>query len=291
MPTPYLNHSDHGFSPAGRSHQLSARLPVTLTFTSPMQKEKSVLKKAMMSVSLTVVAAVSILIPCIAASPVKLNKVAPVADLVAEAEAKIKALETALATSDSYGAGAKRAIPDDAAVLAVLSQAIAEHEEKAAWKASAPDLREAAKALANSTSYDAAKKAFADAKAAHGGKAGSAKKDDDWAKLAKLGSVMNEVNKRNSSIRTGLRKADSDSEQLARSASVLAVLALVTHEDTHEVKKKEDTPKWKALAADMQASMSGVAASLKKKDTAAAKDAFSKAGKSCNDCHDQFRDN
>lgn len=250
------------------------------------------LKKVLMSVSLTLVAAVSILIPCFAASPVKLNKVAPVADLVAEAEGKIKSLEAALATKDSYEQGAKKSIPDDAGVLAVLAQAIAEHEDKPSWKASAPDLRDAAKSIAASKTYDEAKKGFAAVKDAHGGKAGSAKKDDDWAKIAKLESVMNEVNKRNGILRKDLRKsAPENPDQTARDASVLAVLALVAHEDTHPVKKKEDIPRYKALATDMQTNMTAVAASLKKKDGAAAKDAFSKAGKSCNDCHAEFRDN
>lgn len=265
--------------------------PPRLISVNPVfnSKERPV-KNAFLGVFLVAVAA-GVLVPCFAAAPAKLNKVAPVADLVAEAEAKIKSLEESLATNASYLEKQKKSIPEDAGVLAILSQAIAEHEDKAAWKASAPDLRDAAISVAESKTYDAAKKGLAAIKDAHGGKAGPAKKDHDWNKLAKLENVMAEVNKRNGLLRKDLRKsAPPNPDQSSRDASVLAVLALVAQEDTHPVKKKEDIPAYKKLAVDMQASMTEAAATLKKKDFTAASAAFKKANTSCNTCHADFRD-
>lgn len=247
------------------------------------------LKKVLLGVSLAVVAG-GILVPAFAAAPVKMSKVAPVADFVAEAEAKVKTLETALATNDSYLAGQKKSIPEDAGILAVLAQAIAEHEEKPTWKASAADLREGAKAIANSKTYDEAKKGLASVKDALGGKSAGASKDHEWGKLAKLGGVMAEVNKRNGALRKAVRSTTADTAQASRDASVVALLAVVTHEDTHEVKSPADLPKWKAFALDMQTNMSAMAGDFRKKDVAAAKESFTKAGKSCADCHAEIRD-
>lgn len=244
------------------------------------------LKFRLLSVSLVVVCGT--MLTCYAAAPVKVSTVAPAADLVAESTAKIDSLEKALASNDSYLQSKKNGIPMDAGVLAVLAQSIAESDESAAWKASAPAVRDAALKLAEAGSYEDAQKALASVKEAIGGKAGDAKVEYDWAKLCKLGKLMTEVNKRNGSIRKSLRKAGTE-EQASRDASVLAVLAIAAHQDTHEVKNKADIPQWQAYALDMQTSMTQVAKDMKAKDLAAAKTAFSKSAKSCSDCHAKFR--
>lgn len=246
------------------------------------------LKQVLTGVSLAALGA-GLLMPCYAASPVKIAKVAPVADLVTEAEAKIAALEASLADNDTYLKDKKTTIPTEAGVLAILAQAIAESEEKPSWKASAADLRDAAIEVADSKSFDDAKKGLAKIKDAAGGKAGGAKADHDWAKLAKLSTVMVEVNKRTGKLRRALRKTPDD--ESARDATVLAVLALAAHDDTHEVKKKDDIPKWQGYAKTMQAEMTAVAAAIKAKDATATKDSWTKAQKSCSECHEVFREN
>src|SRR5262249_54431729 len=59
------------------------------------EKEIAVLKKALLYISLGAIG-VSFLLPCYAAAPAKIAAVAPIADIVAEADAKIKALDEAL---------------------------------------------------------------------------------------------------------------------------------------------------------------------------------------------------
>ncbi len=247
------------------------------------------IKKSVGCVACAAVLAV-LLAPCFAAAPVKIEKVAPAADLVLEAEAKIQSLEAALESNDTYLQGKKTQIPTDAGVLAVLAQAIAESSEDSALKKSAPALRDAAISVAQSTSFDAAKAGLAAVKEAHGGKAGTAKLDHEWNKLARLGKVMTEVQKRTGKIRKNVRKAPTDANAASRDASVVAVLALAAHDDTHEVKDPAQVPKWKGFALEMQTSMSAVAAGFKANDAAATKSAFEKAGKSCSECHDAFRE-
>jgi hypothetical protein len=235
----------------------------------------------------------SLLLPCYAAAPAKIATVAPIGDLVAESDAKIKSLEELLASDKSYLEGKKTTIPTEAGVLAVLAQAIVESDETAAWKPAAADVRDGALAIRNAKSYDEAKTGLEAVKAAHGGKAGGAKPDHEWNKLCGLGSVMKEVNKRNGKLRRGSKlKAldDTQAEEFSRDASVLAVLALAAHDDTHEVKKKEEVPEWQKFSKDFQTQMTAASAAFKKKDVAAAAEAFKKGNTACNDCHAKFRE-
>jgi cytochrome c556 len=130
-------------------------------------------------------------------------------------------------------------------------------------------------------------------KAAAGGAAAGAKPEAEWNKLGKLGAVMKEVNARNGKLRRAVRKLPEKDEELAqtaRDASVLAVLALVTHEDTHEVKNDADKPLWQQQSKDFQKEMTAAAAAFKAKDLAGAKKSFDAANKACNECHKKFRD-
>jgi hypothetical protein len=247
-----------------------------------------VLKKFLFSVSLAA-PVLSMLLPCEAAAPLKIAAVAPAADLVAEADEKVKLLEEALSTDEKYQAAKGSALPMDAGVLAVLAQAIAESEEKGSWKASAADLRDGAVAIAQSKSYDDAKKGLEAVKAAHGGKAGSAKPEAEWNKLCRLGSLMKEINKRNGKLRRATRSLPADPAEAARDASVLAVLALAVHADTHEVKDASGIPEWQKLSKEFSSELTAASAALKKKDKDAASAAFKKGNAACTACHDKWR--
>jgi len=171
---------------------------------------------------------------------------------------------------------------------------VAESEEKAAWQPSAADVRDAAIALSNAKSYDEAKKGLAGIKEAVGGKAGGAKKEADWSKLTGLSKVMKEVNARNGKLRRATKKkqmTDDEFAEASRDASVLAVLALVAHDDTHEVKKKEEVGEWQKFSKDFQAQMTVTSAAFKKKDLAGAGDAWKKGNAVCTECHNKFRPN
>lgn len=248
------------------------------------------LKKVLSAAALGALS-LSVLLPCQAAAPVKISAVAPVSDLQAEAELKIKAIEEALASDKSYLDTKATTLPVEAGVLAVVSQAIVESEEKPTWKASAPDLRDGAIAIATSKSYDDAKKGLEAVKAALGGTAAGAKPEAEWNKLMKLGALMKDVNKRNSKMRRATKKLPDDPAEAARDASIMAVLGLATHADTHEVKDASKVPDWQKYALDFQAGMTATSAALKAKDLAAAADAYKKASTACADCHGKFREN
>ena len=240
------------------------------------------------------VAGFSVLWPAFAAAPAKISDVAPVGDLVTEADAKIKTLEENLGSDQSYNQTKGSTLPKDAGTLAVLAQAISESSEASPWKASAKDVRDGAIGIWSAKSYDDAKKGLEKVKAAHAGTAGDAKPEHEWNKLAKLGSVMKEVNFQNGKLRSATRKKQMTPQEFdenARRASVLAVLALAAEEDTHEVKKQEETGEWKKFAKEFQTEMSATSAALHKGDLTAAAAGFKKANTACNECHAKFREN
>ena len=243
-------------------------------------------QKMWLPLALTLLAG-ACLVPAQAAD--KLSTVTPVADLVAEAETKIKDIEALLADNDSYTKAKKKQVPQAAGTLAVLAQGIAQHDEDSAWKKSAADLRDAAISIAKSASLDDAKKGLDAAKAAAGGKAGGAKADHAWDKLIDMDSLMAEVSARNGKFRKFF-KTPADHDVMARNASTLAVLALVIEADTHEVKDKADVAKWKKYSKDLQEGMSKISAAIKKKDDAGAKTLFLESAKSCSGCHTDIRD-
>lgn len=244
-------------------------------------------RKLFFSLALTMLAS-ACLVPAFAAD--KLSTVSPVADLVAEAETKIKELDGLLADNDSYTKAKKKGVPQAAGVLAVLAQAIAEHDEESAWKKSAADVRDAAIAIAKAGSLADAKKGLDAAKAGTGGKAAGAKAEHAWDKLIDMDSLMSEVSGRSGKLRKAFRKAPEDHVAASRDASVLAVLSLVIEADTHDVKDKADIEKWKKYSKDLQKSMTDISAALKAKDDAKGKSLFLESAKSCNSCHTDIRD-
>ena len=243
-------------------------------------------QKVWLPLALTLLAG-ACLVPARAAD--KLSAVTPVADLVAEAESKIKDIEALVADDASYAKAKKKGVPQAAGTLATLAQGIAQHDEDSGWKKSAADVRDAAIAIAKSASFDDAKKGLEAVKAAAGGKAGVAKVEHDWDKLIDMDSLMSEVSARNGKFRKFF-KTPKDHDAASRDASVLAVLALVIEADTHEVKDKADIEKWKKYSKDLQESMTKISAALKAKDEAGAKKLFVESGKSCSGCHTDIRD-
>jgi hypothetical protein len=247
------------------------------------------MKKSMVAFSLATVA-LAFLFPAYGKSPVKLSTVAPVADLVAEAEAKVELIEGYLKDEKTYSGMKKKKIPQAASVLACLGQAIAEHPQKSDVKAAGADLRDASLGIIKSTSYQEARDTFGRIKLALAGQSnGEAKTEHNWHQLIDLHRLMDEVNARNSKVRRVVRRS-RDPRKDSLHATTLAVLALAIHADTHMVKDEKDIPRWQELSLDFQKSMTTIASALKEKDKDGAREAYLKAKQSCNHCHDAFRD-
>lgn len=248
--------------------------------------------KSLVLNKLLVCAAVIASIPGIAsgADPVKFSTIASAKEMAEEISATVALVEKSLADEAAYDKDKKKTLPRQAGLLAVLAQAVAEHDEDSDLKKSAPDAREAALTLAKAGSYADAKKAFDDFKAAVGGKASGAKPEAEWNKLIDMDSMMSEVNGRNGKLNRIKRKFPEDTTEAVRHAQILALLAVPMAADTHEVKDAAKVPEWVALSKAMQDAASQTAAALKAKDEAGFKKHLADAAQTCNKCHEQFRD-
>lgn len=222
-----------------------------------------------------------------AESPIPISSVAPISDLNAEAEALIAGLGKSLESEETYKKDAK-VWKQGSSLLAVVSQAIVEHGEASPLKAAAPSLRAGAMQIARS-------KTLAEAQAGHkvitaavaGELSADAKPEFDWAKLTKMHPSMEEMNTRAAAVRRSLKRLRKPEEE-ARDATALALLAVATYADTHEVKNEADKPFWQDLAGNFQKEMTATATAMRSKDAEKAKAVFAEGMKRCEACHEKF---
>ena len=223
----------------------------------------------------------------LAAPPAELSQVASTDDLEAEIAVMLADIEQALASTESYREKLN-SMRRSATHLAICAQALAEHEANSKLKASGPDLRDAALAIARIQSYDEATKALVVLKAAAAGKAGGiAAIEYDWSKLSQLGSVMSAMKSRSESLRRAMRRPGDPAED-SRHATAIALLALVAHGNTDALKDPADKPRWRELSLEVQQHFTKAATAIKTKDGSAA-DHFRLGMESCNACHEKFK--
>ncbi|MDA1014366.1 MAG: hypothetical protein O3A00_07925 [Planctomycetota bacterium] len=212
-----------------------------------------------------------------------------IADLAADAKAKVGLIGDMLATGESFEESIKeKKLAQAAGTLAALSQGITEHPQGKGTGIAGPALRDAAAALAKTKSLDEATKLLAGAQAALEGK-GDGDVKADWAKLVNMHRSMDEVQSRFNQIRRLRRKPTTPNEDSIH-ASTLAILAKTIQADTHEVKNKADLPEWKTFADSLSDSSRGLAKAMKAEDKAGITKFYLAATKACAGCHAKFRD-
>ncbi len=223
----------------------------------------------------------------------QVSSVAPAQNLVTAADEKVASIEKSLTDPEGFDK-AKKNLKRDAGILAVLAQAIAEHDQQTPWQLSAPDLRDVALQLAAADSHGQAVQLLETAKNAQGGEPKGAEKQANWNKLIDFDSLMDEIKLRNSTVGRAARKmrrglSEDEREEVARDLEILALTGLVVGADTHEVKNNSDIPKWKQFAAEQRMGAVETAVAFRKNDGNAVKASYAKLKKSCSGCHKAFR--
>lgn len=224
-----------------------------------------------------------------AAPPLDLTKVGTPAALTAEAQDLLGEIEKGLESSDGYKmseAGVKQA----ASLLAVVGQALAEHPEDSELKKAGPSIRQAAIKVARAKTYEEAQAGLKDLKpSVQGTVSPDVPVEFDWAKLSRMHPLMEQMNGRAAKFRRAARRP-KDPEVDSRHVMAIALAAVATHADTHEVKKQEDLPAWHGFANELFTHMTEATAAVKAKDMEAAQKSFSAGMQTCQKCHDQFQD-
>lgn len=226
----------------------------------------------------------------------RLSKVISLDDLQDEASSQLALVKQHLDTGKSYTDSAKHELPRAAGLLAVIGQALAEHDSKPTAAQSAdrppihgPTLRDAALKLAASKSQAQALATVPALQAAVSGRSTrSGVRRRAWTGLISLHHLMEELNSRNSRLRRAVRRS-RDPELDSRNAATMSLLGLVVLADTHEVKQKAELSMWKQYSIDFQVNAAAAARALRAGDKTKVKPLYLKAAKACADCHSDFR--
>lgn len=230
------------------------------------------------------------LFPALAGSPVPVSDVAPLDELALEVAARIGDLDELLASSEKFEETKDGEVRRGFGVLAVVGQAIAEHADHEQSMIQGPALRDAARQFTRKSTLEEARAALEAVKGAQAGQAGGdAAVEHDWAKLINMHPMMEEIDERAGQLNRVIRRPRGKPEEPVH-ASVIALLTLAMHADTHEVKNPDDIPVWQGFARDYLDQMTGVAVAVRKQDKATAGELMMKATATCEKCHERFRD-
>lgn len=223
-----------------------------------------------------------------AAPPVKLTPVvATVEDLTAEIQSLLTSIEEGLLSTESYR-DRQQQMKRQAVQIAIFSQALADYEGDHSLKKTAPDIRDAALAVAKAGSMkESAEQVAVIKQGLEGTTAGTAVRDFDWTRLARSGAMMGAMKERSEAIRRGLRRPKDPAAE-SRQPLAIALMALVLHGDTHAVKDPSDKPAWQEACLELQGHMSRAAAAIKSRDGSAV-DHFRMGMEACDKCHQKFK--
>ncbi len=225
----------------------------------------------------------------VAGAPADVSKAVGAEELAAAAKTKAEDLGKALTNVASFERATEaKAIARDAGVIACLAQALVEHKDGEASGINATGLRDAAIVLSKTKKLDDAKAALTNVTEALAGKGAKGEKDHPWNKLVNMHRMMEELELQGVKLRRVLKKPRR-LETYSENAAVLVVLGLAMEADTHEVKDPAKLPQWTTWSKEYHQAMSGLNTAIKAGDGDKAKSIFDASGKSCEACHEVFR--
>lgn len=241
--------------------------------------------------SMVAVAIVSACLVSVWAAPASLSltlsQVVAVNDLVSELESKVSQIEAAVVSPESFQASTNQ-LRQQAIQLAIVAQALAEHDGDSKCRSQAPSIRDAAIQLGSTTSFDQARKGIDLLHLAIEGKGPvDSKRSFDWSRLAKTRTVMDALRERTDHVRKALRRS-KDPVAESRQASMMAVLmlAVAAHADDRQ---EPDRSAWRDWSLECQQELTLTAAALHQQDAAAVLEHFTAAQARCDKCHEKFK--
>lgn len=224
-----------------------------------------------------------------AAAPTDITKALVVEDLADEAGDLAKKLGNALESKEAFDRAVEQnSVVRSAGVIAVLAQSIAEHKDAKKTDIAPTALRQSALKLAEVESFEDAKAALALVNAALAGEGTEGKVEFEWNELVDMGSMMQEIELRQVSLRRVLKRP----RRLPRSsgdATVIAALSLAMEADTFGL-EGDDAKKWVEWSKNYRSDMSALVAAMKADDADKSQEIFNASGKHCADCHAEFRE-
>jgi hypothetical protein len=214
--------------------------------------------------------------------------VASVADLVGAIEAKVSEIESDLVSVETYQA-ARNKLRLATVQLAVLAEAVAEHDDESKLKTSGASIRAAALQMGTASSFDQSRTGLDALHTALDGKVPTTVTSDyDWADLARTRLLMESLRERTEQVRKAIRRS-KDPVVESRHAATMAVLAVAVSAHADDFQKESDRMAWRTWSLECQEELTRTAQALREKDAAAVLSHFTAAQLACDKCHDQFK--
>jgi cytochrome c556 len=213
------------------------------------------------------------------------------ADLERQVGMLHESLASELATSDEYTEAKQTRISRAANTLIVVAQLLGLHDQPSKYKAAAPTLVAQSRALSAAASdYDKAKAAFDQLEASI--------KDPQpssdtlaWEPVADIKVLMEHVPNLNSRLRRGLTKSrfEKTADETTAYAAAMAAVAQASALDMTYCSGAEDEAAWTAMCVEFRSAMADLSKATRAADFDAAKDAMTRSSKSCETCHEKFK--
>ena len=217
------------------------------------------------------------------------NEIAPVNEITLEIEAQRERIEKLLESEESFQEQQETQMRQAFGLLAVLGQALAEHEQQDESPINGAALRDAALGYKADTSYEQAQEMLKSVVSVlEGNVTGEHQTAYPWNKLIRMHPMMEEINTRQSSILRVLRRPRGNPQE-SMHATTWVLLGLAMKADTHEVKDPNDLPQWNAWSDEFHQGAVKLGDAIRKKDAKAARPFFDQAVGTCDECHGMFQ--
>ncbi len=220
----------------------------------------------------------------------KPSSYAPAKDLEYQVSFFLDRIKEDLENEAQYDTHAKRVVKD-ANTIAVLALVLGKHDDDNRFKRPATAVIKAATSLADKAEkLDEAKVAYQkllDATKSPGGGATL-----PWKSVGNIQEIMLQVPLLNTSLRGAVRskRFNTTPEKAAGLAAGLAAIAQVSMFDETYCGDAADREEWVELCGLMRDAAKDVHAAVQRGDQAAAIAALKPLVRSCDECHDEFRD-
>jgi len=220
----------------------------------------------------------------------KPSQYAPAKDLAFQMKELVARMEKDLADEAEYGETQQGRVQKSANTLALLALVLGHHDQPNDYRKASGAVIHAATTLAdNAGAYAAAKNALGELE---GSFRVTSAKPVDWQPTGDMQQIMMEVPVLNTSLRraiNGRRFATSRDKGAALSATLAAIAAVCTGDDSY-CSDDSDQAKWNAYCVAMRDAAAGCNRAIHANKADDAKEMVNKMMRSCDDCHESFRD-
>jgi hypothetical protein len=217
---------------------------------------------------------------------------APAKDLESQVPFFLERIKEELKDESAYGEEAVKRVVRDANTLAVLALVLGKHDQANRYQSSAGALLHSALKLAEkSQNYQAARDAYTKLVESTNAKNGSG--DLAWKSVGNIADLMQQVPTLNTKLRGQVRSAErfeKSRDEAAGLAATLAAIGQVSLFDDSYCTDQADRASWIERCGLMRDAAYDINQAVQRGEREAAVEKLKPLARTCDDCHEQFKD-